>query len=86
MEGDKPISYNSHSILAEHYYAFLCLLSKPHSVVTRSQTKAVGTKVQKVHGAYKVMDPKHKSDTRAERKGIPQPIKIILDWCPSPHQ
>ena len=52
MEGDKkdphdaiPILFNFHSILKEHYHAFLHLPSYTYRVVTRSQNKVGGTQI-----------------------------------------
>ena len=78
MEGDKfdphefiPISFNSHSILTGHYLTFFKLLSGMYRVVTRSQTKAVGTEILKVHRANKVVDPA----MNLEEKGFPSPYQ-----------
>ena len=41
-------------------------------VVTRSQTKAIGTQMPKLHRADKVVDPAPKPETQARREGIPE--------------
>ena len=84
MEGDKsdphqviPIAFNFQSILTGHYYTFLKLPSETYRVVTRSQTKAEGTQMPKVHRADKVLDPSLKSKNQGRREGIPKPILVI---------
>ena len=82
MEGDKsdsdeviPISFNSHSILTEHYYTFFNLPLEKYKVVTRSQTNAVGTQVPKDHEADKIVDPALMPEAQAKREGFSSPYQ-----------
>ena len=45
--------------------------------VTRSQTKAVGTQMPKVHEADKVVDPALKPESQARKEGIPKLTSVI---------
>ena len=83
MEGDKsdpheviPISYNSHSILKEHYYTLFNLPSETYRLVTRSQTKSGGTQLLKVHRVDKVVYPAFKHENQARRERISKPIQV----------
>ena len=44
-----PVSYNFYSTLTGDYYIFVKLPSETYRVVARSQTKAGGTKMPKLH-------------------------------------
>ena len=78
MEGNKsdlmmlfPYHLIPPSTLTEHYYTFSNLQSEIYRVVTRSQTKAVGTQMPKVHGVDKVVCPACKHKLYLEENGIP---------------
>ena len=53
-----------------------------YGVVTRSQTKAVGTQMPNVHREDKVVDPALKPETQVRREGIPKPIPVIPKSMP----
>ena len=83
MEGDKndphevtSKSFNSDSILTEHYYTFFTLLSGTYGKVIRSQRKTVGTQMLKAHGVDKVVDPALMPETQARRAEIPKPMQV----------
>ena len=93
IEGDKnyhheviSISFNFHSILTGHIYIFFKLPSETHGVVTRSQMKAVGTQMPKVHGADKVVDPALKPEAQAREEGIPKPTPVLPKSVSWPHR
>ena len=84
MKGDQydlhevtPITFNSYSILRDHYNTFRHLPLGNHHVVTRSKTEADGTQLPKVHWVYKVVNQPLKPETQVKREGncMPTPVK-----------
>ena len=71
-----PISFNSPSILKEHIIPFN-MPWETYSVVTRSQTKAIGTQMQKIHETDKVVNLALKPELQARKKGTPKPIPVV---------
>ena len=83
MKGDKsdpheviPTSFNSYSILKDHFNTFKHLPLGNYHVATRSKTKDEGTQLPKVHGVDKVVNKSLKPETQVKRKGIFKPIPV----------
>ena len=78
MEEDKSdphegilVSFSYHSILSGHYYTFSSSSEEACRVVTKYKTKTERNQMPEVHGADKVVNPKHKPEPKLRRRNTP---------------